>query len=592
MSKKNSAPFEKSKVKPILESLDNNSEIYKQIPASNTKQRIIFLVMQFVLLSLLLWISTRLLNMFLTGLISTLAINIVISVYCFALVFWQLSFIIRMMSMKRSVLIDPQIPNKQRLVMATTIVPSREFELLRDKLLGMAAVKPYGNSLELWVLDEEDDSRVRLMVEEFNINYPTLRFRHFTRKHIQKYQQEANGNRFKRFQAKQKGGNINAWLDSISLENYDVVTFMDLDHIPEADFYAKVLPYFRDPKISFVQGPESFNNRNQNFISRAASFERDTFFGLLHRGYFGLGLPVIVGSHTTFRSTCLADLGGYYPVHLTEDYLIMLELNAAGHKGVYIDDILAVGELPTTWDAYLGQQYRWASGGLDLLFRYFPYKVRSLGFKKSLFTFVLLNYYAWGSFFLLSKLLIYICLLYFLSLQVSFGLIAIVIIFTVISTIGNYLWEKQFFIEPDKKKFLLENALMNNFIGLLLFSAMIKAVIKPNTSFNVTTKTGSQQSSRKNKLPYWLLTTFVLAMEIFTLCYVWFTSNIDNNSPGIWSIHNLLLYPLILSIVGNIIVLIFYRQISSNTDLNNIDLIEPTILHTPTENDALPNYRY
>jgi len=126
-----------------------------------------------------------------------------------------------------------------------------------------------------------------------------------------------------------------------------------------------------DPAVGFVQGPEAFGNRDENFVTRAASFERDAFFGIVHRGFFGLQMPIVIGSHTTFRATTLTALGGYYPVHLTEDYLVMLYLRALKITGVFIDHIIAVGELPANLSSYVAQQSRWATGGLDLLFRYY-----------------------------------------------------------------------------------------------------------------------------------------------------------------------------------------------------------------------------
>jgi cellulose synthase/poly-beta-1,6-N-acetylglucosamine synthase-like glycosyltransferase len=525
------------------------------------RQRIAFLAMQMVLCAATLWISAKLLRTLLSGLVGHEATTIAVVACCASVILWRSLYVVRTLSMKRAVLLESRVPSGLRIAMATTIVPSREFDLLRAKLEGMVGVDPCGNALEHWVLDEEDEPRVRDMIDEFNRLHPNAHIRHFTRKNNPRYNEAPRGRRYRRFQARQKGGNINAWLDSIPLEDYDVVTFLDLDHVPRSDFYRRVLPYFRDAETCFVQGPESFCNRENNFITRAASFERDVFFGLLHRGYFGLGIPVIVGSHTTFRSEALRSLGGAYPVHLTEDYLIMMHLHSLKKQGVYLDEVLAVGQLPSTWDAYLGQQLRWSSGGLDLLFRYFPPLISSYGWRHGLFLFVLLNYYAWGAFFVLAKTLLLGGVLAGLALHAEAGLIASIVGLTVVSALANHLWERQFFVERGRRTFFAENALMNNFLGGLYCLAMFKSLVTPNSPFRVTTKNRPTADRAVDTSGYRILASCMIAIELAGLATVWIRS-VGTNVPSLaWSGHNLLLYPLILSVAGNALVLILFRRL-------------------------------
>lgn len=516
--------------------------------------------MQALFLAALIFLSAKVIGVFLAPLVGETAIRGVIAVFSAFAVFWQLAYVYRTLAMKRAVLLDGAVPHGLRIAMATTIVPSREFALLRDKLEGMLRVDACGNALDLWVLDEEDDARVRAMIDECNRRQGPrgARIRHFTRKGIERYNESPSGRRFKRFQARQKGGNINAWLDSTRAERYDLVTFLDLDHIPVPAFYRKVLPYFRDEDVAFVQGPESFRNRDENFVTRAASLERDTFFGLIHRSYYGLGMPVIVGSHTTFRATTFDVLDGFYPVHLTEDYLIMLRLRAARKRAVFVDDILAVGELPSTWAAYLGQQQRWASGGMDLLLRYFPRLWRSYTGKERLFGFVLLNYYAWGSFFMLSKVVLFSLLLGGLTVRLEMGLIGAVGVFTLVAMVANHLWERQFFIERHRRSFLLENAVMNNFLGGLYFLSLLKAIAAPNTPFNVTAKSGASARPGARLVSYPVVAAVTVGFEVMALVVAWGWVFRAHASAGRYDI---VAIPLVISAGANLAILIAYRQL-------------------------------
>ncbi len=533
---------------------------YRLETVATGRQKTVFLIMQLGFLAVLLWLSATVVTIFLSQFFNATTIRIVLVAGGTFTTAWQLTYIYRILAMKRAVLVDATPPRDLRIAMATTIVPSREFELLRGKLEGMAQVDPCGNVIDHWVLDEEDDPRVRAMIAEFNHRYRQrgIRILHFTRKGVARYNEAPSGRRFKRFQSRQKGGNINAWLDATRGEGYDLITFLDLDHVPKAGFYRTVLPYFNDREVAFVQGPESFRNRDQNFVTRAASLERDTFFGLIHRSYFGLGMPVVVGAHTTFRAETFRDLGGFYPVHLTEDYLIMLHLRALGKRGLFVDEVLAVGELPSTWAAYIQQQLRWASGGLDLLLRYFPTLWRSYTGKERLFTFALLNYYAWGAFFMLSKLVLFFLLLGGLTLRLEIPLIAGIAVFTVVTMIGNHLWERQFFIERGRRSFLIENALMNNFLGGLYFLSLLKAMVAPNTSFNVTTKSGAPASAVVPMRSYPFAAAVLLTLEIIGLSVAWKWALATGASHG--GGYDVLAFPLVISALANLAALAVFRK--------------------------------
>jgi cellulose synthase/poly-beta-1,6-N-acetylglucosamine synthase-like glycosyltransferase len=530
---------------------------YRLETVTTGRQKAVFVVMQLAFLAVLLWLSATVLTSLLSQLLQPATIRMVLVTYATFTTAWQLTYIYRILAMKRAVIVDPTSPSGLRIAMATTIVPSREFELLRGKLEGMVQVDRCGNVIDHWVLDEEDDPRVRAMIAEFNEQYRHrgVRILHFTRKGIERYNEPPSGRRFKRFQSRQKGGNINAWLDATREEGYELITFLDLDHVPKAGYYRTVLPYFKDREVAFVQGPESFRNREQNFVTRAASLERDTFFGLIHRSYFGLGMPVIVGAHTTFRAETFRELGGFYPVHLTEDYLIMLHLRALGKHGVFVDEVLAVGELPSTWAAYISQQLRWASGGLDLCLRYFPTMWRRYTRKELLFTFVLLNYYAWGAFFMLSKLVLFLLLLGGFTLRLEIPLIAGIAAFTVVAMVGNHLWERQFFIERGSRSFLIESALMNNFLGGLYFLSLIKAIAAPNTSFNVTTKSGARASTGAPLRSYPFAAAILLAFEIIALSVAWTWSR-ASQAAG----YDILAFPLVISAVANLAAFAVFRR--------------------------------
>jgi len=59
---------------------------------------------------------------------------------------------------------------------------------------------------------------------------------------------------------KTKHGNHNRWLWEYA-GDYDVVMFVDTDHVPLPIMAERLLGYFRDPDVAFVVGPQFYGNQ-------------------------------------------------------------------------------------------------------------------------------------------------------------------------------------------------------------------------------------------------------------------------------------------------------------------------------------------
>lgn len=247
----------------------------------------------------------------------------------------------------------------------TTIVPDMEpLILLEDTIKALVALDyPH----ETWVLDEGDDERVKeLCVKEGVL--------HFSRKHRPQYQTEDG-----LFKKATKYGNYNAWLYEIGFERYECVTAFDPDHVPERNFLSKVLGYFADPTIGYVQAPQVYANQHASFIARGAAEESYTFYSSIQMASFGLGYPIIVGCHHTHRVSALREVGGFAP-HDADDLLLTLLYRNRGWEGVYVPEVLARGLAPAEWSVYLNQQRRWARSILDIKLKIAPYLTSNLSF--------------------------------------------------------------------------------------------------------------------------------------------------------------------------------------------------------------------
>jgi cellulose synthase (UDP-forming) len=255
-----------------------------------------------------------------------------------------------------------------RVAVVTTCVPSVEPLSMIERTLAAFIELDYPH--DTWLLDEEDQPELRELCERLGV-------RHASRKPKPWYWHEAGI-----YAAYTKHGNYNAWLDEIGYENYDILVAFDADHVPEPQFTSATLSYFADASVGYVQAPQAYHNQSAGMIARGAAEETYGYYSAGQMASFGLGRVVVTGSHCAHRLSALRQVGGF-PDHLAEDLVLTTRYRAAGWRGVYIPQVLATGQAPETWPAYIRQQLRWTQSLLDIKLRRLP-GFRELGFSKSL----------------------------------------------------------------------------------------------------------------------------------------------------------------------------------------------------------------
>jgi cellulose synthase (UDP-forming) len=73
------------------------------------------------------------------------------------------------------------------------------------------------------------------------------------------------------------------------------------------------------------------------------------------------------------RRKTLEEVGGLCETNIAEDFLTSLFIHERGWKSIYVPEVLAVGLAPEDLLSYTNQQFRWARGGLEVVFRYNPF---------------------------------------------------------------------------------------------------------------------------------------------------------------------------------------------------------------------------
>ena len=250
-----------------------------------------------------------------------------------------------------------------RVAMVTLCVPSSEsIEVIEGQLRALVAVEYPHDS---WVLDEGDDPRVRAVAKALGVRY-------FTRRGVERWNKPGPP-----FQRATKAGNVNAWLDHVLQvgDDYDVFVQMDIDHRPRVDYLDTVLGYFRDSRIGWVQAPSVCGNL-ENWAARGLAEQDLVFQGPLQMGFYGhSGTPFIIGSHTTYRTSAIREIGGFQPTR-AEDHLDTVVLAAHGYRGVFVPELIAIGDGPHDFATYLRQQFAWAYSMIQIFIDWTPRLLR------------------------------------------------------------------------------------------------------------------------------------------------------------------------------------------------------------------------
>jgi len=386
--------------------------------------------------------------------------------------------------MHRSKSPEPQAGLKVAFI--TTYVPGAETPELLHNILPALVAADYPH--DSWLLDEGNDDDAKRICKQYGVRY-------FSRKGIEKYTTPTG-----KFAIKTKGGNHNAWYDYIG-HAYDVVAQIDTDFIPQKNFLTKTLGFFRDPTVAFVGTPQVYGNMG-SWIAKGAAQQQYSFYGPILRGLFGHQMPMMLGANHVVRTSALHRIN-YYAGHLTEDMLTGMTLHSKQYRSVYVAEQLAVGEGPTTWQAYFNQQLRWAQGCMDILFHHSLKLFRDMGnSNKELHYYFLQQHYFTGLASILGLVL--------LSLYFVFGMAPSSVLFVpmlllyVPLLLWQYLiqrWLQRYYINPKTERgFHLNGMLIGITVWPIYFLAFVGAIRNKRLTFKVTPKGENQPTHTDLKL--------------------------------------------------------------------------------------------
>ncbi|MFB7268984.1 glycosyltransferase family 2 protein [Streptomyces sp. NPDC056244] len=379
-----------------------------------------------------------------------------------------------------------------RVAFLTTYVPGKEpLSMARGTLEGAVRLRHCG-PLDVWLLDEGDDSEARALCEELGV-------RHFTRHGVPEWNQQKGAHK-----ARTKHGNYNAWI-AMHGDEYDFFASVDTDHIPLPNYLERMMGYFRDPDVAFVVGPQVYGNYTSP-VTKAAESQQFLFHALIQRAGNRYHAPMFVGTNNVVRISAVKQIGGLYD-SITEDMATGFELHRRLNprtgrywRSVYTPDVLAVGEGPASWTDFFTQQLRWSRGTYETLFtQYWKAPFRMPPGRLLSYTLMLVYYPMTAVNWLLGILS---CVLFLWlgasGTQVSSAVLLMLYSDAAALQIGLYLWNRRHNVSPHEPEGSggLAGMAMSALSAPIYLRSLGSAVIRTRGSFVVTPKGGSASPDR------------------------------------------------------------------------------------------------
>ena len=146
-----------------------------------------------------------------------------------------------------------------------------------------------------------------------------------------------------------------------------VIGVVDSDYMVRADWLKGVVPYFDDPKISYVQGPQDHRDWKDDRFKEMLNWEYAGFFDIgmcLRNEYDAI---IQHGTMTLVRRDLMEEMGGWATWCITEDTELGLRLMQKGYGAMYSRERFGHGLTPDHFAGYKKQRFRWAYGAMQIM---------------------------------------------------------------------------------------------------------------------------------------------------------------------------------------------------------------------------------
>ena len=150
-----------------------------------------------------------------------------------------------------------------------------------------------------------------------------------------------------------------------------IIGVVDADYQVDPDFLDRLVGYFEDPKMGFVQTPHDYREWGQSLYQRMCYWEYKYFFETVMPSLNERDATLTVGTMCLIRKKALEEAGGWAEWCQTEDSELSIRIHAAGYSSVYTNETFGRGLIPETFLGYKKQRFRWTFGPVQELKRHF-----------------------------------------------------------------------------------------------------------------------------------------------------------------------------------------------------------------------------
>ncbi|MED6163519.1 Glucomannan 4-beta-mannosyltransferase 2 [Stylosanthes scabra] len=165
-----------------------------------------------------------------------------------------------------------------------------------------------------------------------------------------------------------KAGALKEGLKRSYVKHCEYVAIFDADFRPDPDFLRRAVPFLiGNPEIALVQARWRFVNSDECLLTRMQEMSLDYHFtveqevGSATHAFFGFN-----GTAGIWRIGAINEAGGWKDRTTVEDMDLAVRASLRGWKFLYLGDLQAKSELPSTLRAFRFQQHRWSCGPANL----------------------------------------------------------------------------------------------------------------------------------------------------------------------------------------------------------------------------------
>jgi glycosyltransferase involved in cell wall biosynthesis len=166
-----------------------------------------------------------------------------------------------------------------------------------------------------------------------------------------------------------KAGALNFLLEQMD-PAAELIGVIDADYLSRPDFLSRLVPFFDDPALGYIQTPHDyFGHEGSDYLS-ACYWEYMPTNKVDYAGISEYGGAFTIGTMCVLRAEALRRAGGWAEWCLTEDSEVSVRIRAAGYRGLYFVETFGRGLIPETFEDYKKQRFRWTAGPVQQLRRH------------------------------------------------------------------------------------------------------------------------------------------------------------------------------------------------------------------------------